>query len=74
MQHFETLAGLCSCAGGFESYLVANPDDRSARDVAHIWATAYQNQQNEYSEDRSAWASAQSDQSVRCPYEETLDP
>ena len=25
------------------------------------------------SEDRSAWASAQSDQSLRCPHEETLE-
>ena len=26
------------------------------------------------SEDRSAWASAQSDQCLRCPHEESLDP
>ena len=26
------------------------------------------------SDDRSAWASAQSDHSVRCPHEETLGP
>ena len=26
------------------------------------------------SEDRSAWASAQSDQSLRCPHEESLGP
>ena len=41
-----------------------------------IWAASWQNQQSECapSEDRSAWASAQSDQSLRCPHEETLGP
>ena len=40
------------------------------------WATTWQNQQNgcASSEDRSAWASAQSDQSLGCPHEETLGP
>ena len=41
------------------------------------WATAWQNQQNELCAQRrltSAWASAQSDQSLRCPHEETLGP
>ena len=42
-----------------------------------IWAATWQNQQHECapSEDsRSAWASTQSDQSLRCPHEETLGP
>ena len=42
----------------------------------HIGATARQNQQNDCAQQRlrSAWASAQSDQSLRCPHEEALDP
>ena len=42
-----------------------------------IWAAAWQNQQNDlYTRQRlrSAWASTQSDQSLRCPQEETLGP
>ena len=42
-----------------------------------IWATSWQNQQNSLCAQwrlRSAKASAQSDQSLRCPYEETLVP
>ena len=31
------LASLCSWAGWFESYLVANPEDRFSLDNAHIW-------------------------------------
>ena len=31
---FKILASLCSSAGRFESYLVANPEDRFSRDVA----------------------------------------
>ena len=40
------------------------------------WDETWQNQQSEYapSEDRSAWASAQSDQSLRCLHEESLSP
>ena len=41
------------------------------------WATAWQNQQNDMCAQRrfrSAWASAQSDQSLRCPHEEALRP
>ena len=34
--NFMTLASFCSWAGQFESYLVANPDDRFSRDEAHI--------------------------------------
>ena len=40
------------------------------------WAATWQNQQNGMCAQRrlgSAWASAQSDQSLRCPYDETLD-
>ena len=42
----------------------------------NIWAATWQNQQNEYapSEDWSAWASAQSDPSLRCLHEESLGP
>ena len=39
------------------------------------WAAPWQNQQNDLCTQRrlrSAWASAQSDQSLRCPHEETL--
>ena len=38
---------------------------------------ALQNQQHDMCVQerfRSAWASAQSDESIRCPHEETLDP
>ena len=41
------------------------------------WARTWQNQQNGLWTQlrlRSAWASAQSDQSFRCPHEETLGP
>ena len=43
----------------------------------HIWAAAWQNQQNDLCTQqrlRSAWVSAQSDPSLRCPHEETLGP
>ena len=46
-------------------------------DKSEIWATSWQNQQNDLCTQqrlRSAWASAQSDQSLRCPHEETLGP
>ena len=42
-----------------------------------IWARAWQNQQNTVCAQRrlrSAWASAQSDQSLRCPHEGSLGP
>ena len=42
-----------------------------------IWAASWQNQQNGMCAQRrlrSAWASAQSDQSFRCPHEESLGP
>ena len=41
------------------------------------WAASWQNQQNGMCAQgrlRSAWASAQSDQSLRCPHEESLGP
>ena len=41
------------------------------------WAAAWQNQQNDLCAQqrlRSAWASAQSFQSIRCPHEENLGP
>ena len=57
----KTLASLCSWAGRFESYLVANPEDRFSRDEAQMltirnsdisgvvckWAASWQNQQND---------------------------
>ena len=43
---FKTLASLCSWAGWFESYLVANPEDRFSRDLAYfgpnVMSTGYQ--------------------------------
>ena len=36
-QNFKTLASLCSWAGRFESYLVADPEDRFSRDEAHLY-------------------------------------
>ena len=42
-----------------------------------IWATSWQNQQNGMCTQQrfgSALASAQSDQSLRCPHEKSLDP
>ena len=42
-----------------------------------IWATSWQNQQNDMCAQRrlrSAWPSAESDQSFRCPHDETLGP
>ena len=43
--------------------------------LRHIWATSWQNQQNGMCAQwrlRSPWASAQSDQSLCCPHEESL--
>ena len=45
--------------------------------VLHKLAASWQNQQNGMCAQRrlrSAWASAQSDQSLRCPHEENLGP
>ena len=45
--------------------------------VHTIWATSWQNQRNgmcAHRRLRSAWASTQSDQSLRCPHEESLGP
>ena len=36
IQNFKRLPSFCGCAGLFESTLVANPEDRFSRDVAHI--------------------------------------
>ena len=36
IQNFKPLASLCSWAGRFESYLVANPEDRFSHDVARM--------------------------------------
>ena len=44
---------------------------------SYIWAVLWQNQQSGTCAQgrlRSAWASAQSDQSLRCPHEESLGP
>ena len=37
VQNFKTLSGLCGCADRFESYLVANPEDRFSRDEAQMF-------------------------------------
>ena len=45
------------------------------KEIKSIWAATWQNQQNGMCAQRrlkSAWASAQSDQSLRCPHEENL--
>ena len=45
--------------------------------MIHKWAASWQNQQNDLCAKRrlrSAWASAYSDESLRCPHEETLGP
>ena len=34
-QNCKTLAGICSWTGRFESYLIANPEDKFSYDVAH---------------------------------------
>ena len=52
-----------------------NCNIRRSGTVSNKWATSWQNQQNDLCAQRrlkSAWASAQSDQSLRCPHEETL--
>ena len=36
MQNLKTLASLYSWAGRFESYLVANPEDKFSHDEAHL--------------------------------------
>ena len=36
IQNCKPLASFCGCAGRFESYLVANPEDRFSRDDAHV--------------------------------------
>ena len=49
----------------------------SRRKLSNKWAASWQNQQNGMCAQRrlrSAWASAQSDQSLRCPHEESLGP
>ena len=37
IRNFKPLLSFCGCAGRFESTLVANPDDRFSRDMAHFW-------------------------------------
>ena len=56
---------------GFENTALARPS------TEYIWATLRQNQQNGMCTQRrlrSAWASAQSDQSLRYPNEDSLGP
>ena len=53
---FNTLTSLFSWADRFESYLVANPEDRFFRNMAHmvlmmygfIWATSRENLSSEF--------------------------
>ena len=57
-----------------QSDSLSTPGDSAA---IYTWAAACQNRQNGHCAQRrhrSAWVSAQSDQSLRCPYEETLGP
>ena len=54
-----------------------NPNKQQQLFIPEIWAASWQNQQNGLCAQRrlrSALASALSDQSLRCPYEETLGP
>ena len=46
IRNFKTLASLCLWAGRFESYLVANPEDRFSRDVAHFSSSICVNNEN----------------------------
>ena len=51
--------------------------DQQNKGKSYMSPVSWQNQQNGMCAQRrlrSAWASAQSDQSLRCPYEESLDP
>ena len=69
-----------SCIHRFQHiYVIGSP--RTLRCLVtffyFIWATSWQNQQNYMWAQRrlrSAWASAQSDQSIRCSHEETSSP
>ena len=36
IRNYKPLASLCGCAGRFESYLVANLEDRFSRGEAHM--------------------------------------
>ena len=79
IRNFKPLASFCGCVGRFESYLVENPKDRFPHDVARIIMEQVE-ASDKMSRDmikptkwvcaqrrlRSAWASAQSDQSLRC--------
>ena len=66
--HFQVLAN----QGLFRSF-----SKIAGLNVSCIWAASWQNQQNGMCAQRrlrSAWASAQSDQSLHCPHEESLGP
>ena len=50
---------------------------KNPQGIKQTWAASWQNQQNGMCAQqslRSAWASAQSDQSLSCPHEESLGP
>ena len=36
-RNFKTLASRCCCIGRFESYVVANPEDKFFHDEAHLF-------------------------------------
>ena len=58
-------------------YFLMHTCDKFQRGIREIWAASWQNQQNGMCAQRrlrSAWASAQSDQSLCCQHEESLDP
>ena len=70
---------VCSDGPGHMTKMAAMPIYvRVSRVLTWVhWAASWQNQQSDLCAQqrlRSAWASAQSDQSHRCPHEETLGP
>ena len=70
-RNFKTLASLCSWADQFESYQVANPEDRFSRDVAHVLLLWF----GFWCENViSNLTCAQSYQGLHCLHEETLSP
>ena len=57
--------------------LIRIHDKATLMSTHNIWAASWQNPQNDFCAQRrlrSAWTSAQSDQSLRCLHEDTLGP
>ena len=66
-----------ACPGCISKLQNCNTNWELSLSYEKIWAASWQNQQNDLCAKqrlRSAWASAQSDQSLRCQYEESLGP